>query len=175
MPITLKERFRRRDTTFKKATDKILEMMPNVLDGIKDFLRLEEDEGKPDVRWEDVMYFADAEPPTVMLISVISYPPGSEFVLPTGETVKVTDATVDYFRRLIRFGIPMDVVLNANREEITTFLQKTAEEDEDIVSIPNLDSEALAANVATDGFDLDELTEEQRRTLELFNDRIMKE
>ena len=175
MPITLKERFRRRDSAFKKSTDKILEMIPNVLDGITDFLRIQEDEGKPDVRWEDIMYFADAEPPTVMLITVISYPPGSEFMMPNGEVIKVTDVTVDYFRRMIRFGIPMDVVTNASRKEIAEFLKKTAEEDEDIVAVPNLDSETLAANVATDGFDLDELTEEQRKTLELFNDRIMKE
>lgn len=161
----LKELFTQRDEAFKTSTDEILATLATAIEGITKFL-----DGRNEVRggnlsFEDVMLFSgmeENEEGYVMLVGVISYAPGQTFTLPSGEVVAVTDFTADYFRRMLRIGIPYKLAVEGSMEDIVKFMEETAVQEQEMV-------DAVDASLDEDRseFDLSELTDEQKEALML--------
>ncbi len=154
--------FKQRDALFAKATDNILEAIPHVLDGIVRYLNLRDEIQSGNLSWEEAMLFPseDGGESFIMIVGVISYNPGEKFELPDHRIVEINENTADYFKRLIRIGIPVTMAENGTDEDIFEFLKKT--EDAENAPAP----EPMSSD-PTD-FDLTELTDEQRKALELF-------
>lgn len=174
---TLLELFEERDEMFKEITDKIYEEIPHVVEGARKFLLKQEGEEEVgNLSWEDISIYPDGEDPFgfLMLVGVISYRIGDTYVTTAGEKIEVTLSNVDYFRRLLRIGIPFDLVESNSVEAVTTFLEQTATEDsqqatETAEQIIRTIVDAASGESESE-FDLDELTEEQRQKLAMYSE-----
>lgn len=161
----LKKRFERRSEILKEETQKILDEIPNVIAGAVRFLNLGAKIDESNMSWEEVALLDDQEyfeGGTVLLVGVVSYEPGEKFTLPNGESVDVDEANADYFRRVIRIGVPYALAMNGTVEDVVEFLFHSATELEE-----DLSQEQPMQPEQTD-FDLSELTDEQRHSLEMF-------
>jgi hypothetical protein len=156
----LKELFEERSRLYYEKTDLILQSMPHVIEGV--LLALEEDAGSSIV-WEDAQLAPEDD--VIVLIGFIQLIPGENIVLDTGKTISITEDNAESFRRILRVGIPLDLVENGSVEEITEYFiqrkDKNYENVEEIVeSIDNIETQAVASIT---GFDMDELSEDQIR------------
>lgn len=162
----LKQLIEARDTEFKSKTKLILKEMIHVLRGTIKVLRLETEAANGNLVWEDVSLVHDEleDDDFIMLVGAISYTPGESFTLPNGRDVKVTEDTVEYFRRLIRVGIPLSIAVDGDIDDVVEFLHKSIEEAEE-------DSGLIISSLDDDSeeFDLDDLSDTQREALLLFS------
>lgn len=157
----LKQMFEDRENAIREETNKILEQIPNVVQGAIEFLGFDPVISNKNLKWEEISllgedeYFEDG---TIFLVGVVAYEPGETFTLPSGESVEVSEQTAEYFQRIVRIGVPYGLAVSGSKEDILEFLRRsTMELEEDLSEKEN----------KTD-FDLRELTEEQRRSLAMF-------
>lgn len=141
---------RRREETFNKNTDTILESMAEVIDGAVSFLHLTEEIAQGQLEWQGVQMNEDI----VLLTGIIKYPPGAQFATSEGEIMIVSEQTADYFTRIIRMGLPIDLVNKRSKEETMAFLSDLKEETDQEVDF-----------VEFSDFDFDELSDEQENDL----------
>lgn len=157
-----------RDNIYHEFTYSILEQLaPTVLVTAIEHLGLEDMAATGQVMWQDVA----VTDYILTLVALVKYPPGSTYTTESGEEIEVTE-TMDqeYFTRVIRISIPLELAINGTIEEVRDFLEVTRAEAQDrqeqyYSTLDNLD-EGMSTE-ATD-FDLDELTEEQRQKLNMF-------
>ena len=159
MTQKLKELFDERDRVTTELTTKIIDAMPNVLEGARQFI-VSHDGAPGHLSWEGISLFNE-EGGFVLLVGAVSYDPGDEIKLPNGKSVVVSQDTTDYFRRLIRIGIPMNIAETGTVSDVFKFIQESTKfqefEEDPMEVIENAE------------FDLEELTEEQRAALNMFN------
>lgn len=189
---TIRRMFFERAEKHAVATTNILNKMPGALQAIADLIEEKETFKKGGIlEWGEIsLVAADTEDALIILVGIIRFPPGAEVELSTGEKVKVTPETVQYFPpRIIRIGLPLNMA-EATKDEIKTYLKKTVEEQKaDIEEMKNTLQEALDGQedeasevpvktikkqepIATAAdFDLTQLTEEQRRQLQLLSQK----
>ncbi len=161
----LKDKFNKRDITFNNATSDILMAIPHVLEGIVQFLELDKEAEEGNLVWEDINRFIESEDDEgfIIVTGIVIYNPGETFELTNGEIVEITEDNADYFRRVVRTGIPFDVADRGTQEDVVAFLEK-AEVEIEIES-----NEGLEQIVDDQDFDLESLTPEQRQAYEMFN------
>jgi len=159
--------FKQRDEFFSRATKRILNSLPTPLfEGIYQFLNLEEGSK---VVWEDVgLVEAKDKDPLVVLIGAVTYTPGSIAHLQNGQDVQITEEIAGYFQRVMRIGVPVELVSTGTTTDIIKFLQKTVkiEDDDSIEDLPTMPTEQQTIPVIKQKeFDLTVLTDEQREKL----------
>lgn len=186
---SVRRMFFERAETFGAKTVKILERMPGVLEAVSELLNEKQSfKGEGQFEWGEVsLVAADTDDALMILVAILRFPPGSDIKLQTGEMVKVTPDTAQYFPpRVARVGIPLKMV-DSTKEEVIAYLKKSeaeqhAETEEmkktlkDVLGITTSSEEEeveVPAKVikkqdglTTDAdFDLTQLTEEQRQQL----------
>lgn len=145
--------FKHRDEMFYQETTKILKQMTPVLSGATDFI--DETYGTDVNRklvWEGINLIEGI----VTLVGVVSYAPGSTLMF-EDELMNVTEDNSEYFQQMIRIGVPIPVAMTESADEIYKYLISLQENDTSAHLVDDV--------AATDDFDLDLLTEEQKRSL----------
>jgi hypothetical protein len=154
---TLERLFLVREQTFQRATEDILKALGAVINGVAAFLHLKEELAQGKLTWQNVQMQDDV----VLLIGIIEYPPGAKFITSQGEQMVVSKENKDYFKRILRIGLPISLVENGTAEDVVRFMSnadKDAEEITETVEVP----EELA-NISD--FNLDDLTDAQKSAL----------
>ncbi len=177
---SIPELFAAREEAFDKATDKIFAALDGVFAALREHMEIEEIEKIGGVlEWEDIMLVEDDKQPFLVIVGVISHPPGTEFEMPDGTKVQLTKETAPYFRRLVRAGVPISIVDKSKQEIIDYLIQIEAEQKqhweeeskkilaEDGKSLSELLEEHTNSKKQETEFDLSQLTDEQRKALEL--------
>lgn len=149
--------FQKRNETYKAITDKIISKFgPSTIEAIEEFLTKNNVKTSNSIIvWNDVHLVEDM----IALAGVVRYAsPGSS------DTNKVDNnpflVTVSDSERLFVVQIPFQLTSSGSKEEILTFLNQTANQGE----MQNARIQA-ARHTALVDFDLDQLTEDQRRNL----------
>lgn len=165
----LKDLFDYREKTNNETTRKIFHFIEHVTQGIMEFIDDQEDQKEESLgifSWEDALYLnnemAFGTNGMLLVIGTFSYNIGSNIILPNGEKIKITEETVNYFKRIIRIGIPFDLAETGSKEEIISFLENTVsqeerEEREEQESKPNV--------ISIDDFNIEGLTESQQQLI----------
>jgi hypothetical protein len=158
----IKELFEERSRHYYKTTDLILQSMPHVLEGV--ILALEEDTSS-NVVWEDAQL--SPEDDVIVLIGFIQLIPGEDLVLDTGKTISITEENAEAFRRILRVGIPLDLVENGSVEEITEYFIQRKEKNYDSIEEAVDAIGILEQQTATSltGFDTEGLSEDKIRQI----------
>lgn len=165
----LKDLFEKRDETYSEQTEVIIEAIPHVLEGAKKFIQ-EREPTSNDPEWKDISLMEEGDG-YVILIGTLEYNVGDMLQLPTGDMVEVSEDTADYFKRMLRIGIPLDLAKKGTEDEVCQFLIKTAEENEQADDEEQALIEAIQQaqqTVDEEEFDTESLTEEQKEQLRLF-------
>ena len=154
----LKKLFERRDAAFKSITVDILDSLPNVLDACRRFVT---DHGHHNgtLSWEDISYLQEEE--VVLLVGIVQYNPGDIIEMPDGEKVKINEATAEYFKSMLRLGIPYKLATHGTTDDVYEWLTQHVEHRDG-------PEEIQQKTVDETDFNLDDLTEEQRQQLEMF-------
>jgi hypothetical protein len=162
----IKELFKQRDDAYTEQTHAIIKAIDNVTSGASQFIQHREN-ATPEPRWEDVS-FMDDDDGYIILVGVLEYAIGDTMRLPNGAEVEVNEQTAEYFKRLLRVGVPYKLACEGTDKQVFEFLVKSAkeaetagEEIEQMVQLP-------VSDVDDQPFDLDDLTEEQKEQLRLF-------
>ena len=159
--------FKQRDDHYTKMTDLILEVLNDpIIEGTKEFLQSQESQLNGILEWDEITLIDGL----IILIGVMTYSPGTTITLGDGKVVVVSEQNVDYFNRVIRVGIPLQIALEGNKADVISFLQKTLDEpsnSETESSDKNLNNKSSIA--AINDFDLEQLTEKQKSALFVFN------
>lgn len=169
--IELKTMFEQRENVYHKLTAAIIDTIPNVVEGARLFIESRETMSR-EPEWKDVSMI-DENGGYVVLVGILEYKIGDTLQLPTGATVEVKEETVEYFKRMLRIGIPYKMAMDGSKEEIRDYLIHTAEEnDKEAEEAEQTLIEALTSQSEEDvdeaQFDMEGLTEEQQEQLRLF-------
>ena len=170
----LKKLFDYRLDKYKQTTEKILQTIPNVMEGVLGALA--EDESST-LEWEDIQFEPDED--LLILIGFIQLKIGERVKLESGREIHVTDENVEKFRRIVRVGIPLDLAENGSVEEVSKFFEgkrqtnyttlddiaEDLDELEDIDEFENLEDLHRQAVTSIIGFDTEDLTDEQIRQI----------
>lgn len=157
---TLRELFLERDSDFSDKTNQIIGMIPNVMIGIINAFKLQNENLSNKIVWEEFNLTDHEDGITyVVVMGSITYDPGDSFVLVSGETRTVKDQ----YKRWVHIGIPYEMAIEGTSSDIESYLiSNMANSKETQIPPPQIEQSRR-----TD-FDLDELSEEQRRALWLF-------
>ena len=147
--------FQQRSQEFDKRTEKILKHMSPIIEGVVHYLSLTEELSQGDLTWQTVVLQDDI----VMLVGIIQYPPGAQFTTSGGEIMTVSEHTKEYFTRILRMGLPIDLVNRGSKKDTINFLSNL--NNEQISKHDMIPPELIEVN----GFDLDKLTNEQRQEI----------
>ena len=151
----IKALFKKREDTFETLSKEILDLMPNVLEGCAMFVA---DRGgnAENLEWDNVAFYEDRN--VIMLIGSVKHDIGDVVVMPNGMHAEVDAENVEYFKSMLHLGIPFKLVEEASAEDIKNFMDETLDTDEhEIEASDDID------------FNLDELTEEQKEKLMMYN------
>jgi len=153
----IKKLFEQRQEAFNNLSREILEKLPNVLEASRQFVV---DSGSTHARlqWQDISYFEEQD--FIIILGTLEYSPGETVLLPGGESVTVTEDQAEYFKSVLRLGVPYRLAEHGTTQEIYEFLKTASEMEED----PTETIESVRDNTE---FDLEELTDDQRKALEM--------
>lgn len=143
--------FVERDRLYKEGTDTILQAMSNVLEGV--LLALEEDAGS-DLMWEDVQMVPEDN--VIILIGIIKINEGESITIDTGETISITEDNANAFQRILRVGIPIDMVENSSVEDITEYFMQRKNKN-----YKSTEKETTGTASSVTEFNTEDLSEEQ--------------
>lgn len=159
MPKRLKTLFMHRHQFFEKNTDTIFKAIANVTSGIAEYLNLKDEIAQGQLTWTNVVNHEKEG--LVIMIGLIKYPPGAEFKTAEGQMITISENTVDYFTRIIRFTMPYDLVDKGTSEEVLAFLKSLEQESQQQTEMVQIPAEAMSLAE----FEFDELTEEQKAAM----------
>lgn len=151
--------FKERDEAVKKASSAIFDQISDALSGVNEYLQTIDDSvSNGELSWEDIQMVDEN---TVMLVGMISFPPGTKFQVEEGNTIEITEANQMYFQKVFKVGLPMEIALDDSKDNVINFLKGTqkfvADSKDEPVIVKDEQPEAE--------FDLDQLTEQQRLAL----------
>lgn len=179
---SLRRLFFERAEHFTRTTIGILERMPGVIEAIKEMIEEKETFKSGGIlEWTEVSIVGMTEDDSlIVLVGNVTFPAGAIVELATGEKVAVTPDTAQYFPpRMIRIGVPVKLA-ESSKEEIKAYIKKTeAEQENDQKEFVKELEQALGVEEPVkvtrkqdtidtgEDFDLTQLTDEQRKQLEL--------
>lgn len=139
----------------------------NVLDAIKEFFADSNELGdNKTLEWEQIGYVDQHN--MLVLIGMIRYAPGAQVKTETGDVVTITEDLAPYFHRVIRVGLPFELV-DETKDKVKEFLKsrEIERQDEQTEAVEFLRELLRAPGEGDDNgaFDFDSLTEEQRKSL----------
>ncbi len=173
---TILDLFVARHVANEKGTNRILKAIQGSIDALHVQMKIDEVEKKGGtLQWDDISYVDDGENQLLILVAVITYPPGAELDLDTGDKIKLTRDTAPYFNRLVRAGIPVTIA-DKSKEEVLAYLKQIEEDTPRQIPVEDKNdtiSELIGTNkpeekeMTFDEFDLSQLTEEQRKSYQM--------
>ena len=152
----LKDLFERRLNHYSHITNLILDSIPNVTEGV--LQALSEDESST-LEWEDAQF--EPEEKLLTLIGAIRLDLGERVQLEDGRELHITEDNVEVFKRIIRVGLPFDLVENGSVDDIVDFFADKKQMN--YTTISDL-SEELLDDLPL--HELDEITEEDMHNVE---------
>jgi len=156
----LKAIFAERDKFFSDKTLEIFTEIDTTLAVVTTFLSDVDDMvSQGTIIWEDVSYMEEL----VVIIGVVQYDIG-KFITVGQAEMEITADNVEQFNRVVHMSIPYELVLGDDPEAILDFLYTMGTDAEQETIEAKAQSEYLDAE-----FDLSDLTEEQRKQLEMFD------
>lgn len=165
-----------RDKLYTDQTNAIFERIVTSLDGIRDYLIHADPSYTPGTfSWEELSVFDEL----LVLNGIVRYDVGSQFIL-DGDTIEITEDNKEYFNRVLRIVVPLVVINQYNADATFNFfatLHAAAEEEQAIeeeraaIAMANKDQTILIEDKSLSDleFDLDDLTEEQRKSFMIGN------
>jgi hypothetical protein len=172
----IEELLLQREETYQQQTKDIFFHILHVLEGIVEVLGVHSAVDAKLLTWDNIVIVRSEKTPDddgVVLVTGSILPTIGEMVtLPTGEEIEITKNTQEYFKRPIRAGVPISLAENGTKKEVVEFLQQIMENLEDEIEMEDLDDPELSEQpipLHSSDFNLDDLTEEQRQSLNLFN------
>jgi hypothetical protein len=120
--ITLKDKFKKRLSAYRRHTKEIFGLLTNVTDAVSEFL---DEETKHFLQWKGV----EREGKFVFIIGITAYPVGHKLYMNDGEIVEITEINKQALQRIIRVGIPLELAENGTLEEVKQFIKIKAEEN----------------------------------------------
>lgn len=178
--MDLRSKFVSRKEEFYKSTKDIFSNIQHILDAIVEYMdvkALYERGGK--LEWVDISFIdKHVDDPYCILMGNVWYPVGTEIVLENGSKVKVTKETEEYFRKLLRVGLPLKVLESKDKQIALDYLAKTEaemiEEEDEMRERLHAELERHFGDdddeelVEAGDFDMSTLTPEQIEQLKLF-------
>lgn len=165
----LRELFEVRDGEYAKATMKILETIPGTIAAIVEVSELEEEFAQGRLVWSEAVLVQEVEEEEeyVLLVGILRYEVGDEIETPVGKLTVTPDIAERFHQRIIRVGIPINLVENDDKVAIQEFLKESAEEHKRQTEEMKAEMQRRKTETIMTDFDLDQLTEEQRESLML--------
>ena len=160
MAKKLKTIFRHRQRQFEKNTDAIFAALEPATNGIIEYLNLKEEISQGQLKWTNVVN--QESEGLITMIGLIQYPPGSEFATADGEMITVSEDTVEYFSRILKFTLPYDLLDKGTTKDVVEFLNSLDKEGEERVDVVN-ETQEEARKLAE--FEYDDLTDEQKAAI----------
>jgi len=163
----LEELLKERKDNYYASTYEIFELLaPSLLEGVVAFYDIASLANAGGVVWEDIVM----KNYVVYVTGIVKPPIGHKVTTETGRVVEITENIRDRFSYKIAAGVPADIACNGSAEDVVQFLVEAkkiadAEQEKHKQTLAELNQEA---SKTSDDFDLDQLTEEQRTSLELF-------
>ena len=159
MAKRLKTLFTHRQRSFEKNTDAIFTAISHVTDGIVEYLNLKDEIAQGQLTWTNIInQEADG---LITMIGLIKYPPGSKFDTAEGQTITVSEDTVDYFNRIMKFTLPFELIDKGTFDDVLTFLKSLEAEGEEKIEVVELPDEIMKLA----DLDYEDLTEEQKAAM----------
>ena len=161
----IRQLLKQRDNLYRNQTIAAFDSVHEVLEGVEEYLSsVDPSYGFGTFEWEEIAIHE--QDGLLMLLGFVNYEPNQEFLM-GGELVEITKENKDYF---LRIGIPLPVALQNDKDDVIQFLlnlnSAVAEEEPIDKPIP------IKIKPDTDEdleFDLDELTDEQKAALDMFD------
>ena len=150
----IKDYFREREEQYDSYTAIILDEMSHVFDVIKDLL---DEETAEFLEWKSTEMVGDH----IIVLGVITYPIGHKIKLKSGEMVTIDEDTQELLQRIVRLGIPAELIDNKDKEDIKKFLLKNNSLFEDNFDKPELPKK-------------DSVTEQQAQQMIWFAENVSK-
>jgi hypothetical protein len=164
----LKKLFEKRKIAYTKVSNTILEeLRDEVLTGIFAYFAAHDEVGEGRrLVWEEVGYIEQHE--MLIVMGVLQYDVGSTVVDEHGETVTITEELAPYFQRVVKVGLPFEIV-EASKEDVMMFLlerdkQSEEEQKEAIQFLRDVIGET-SDELEDREFNFDDLTEDQQARL----------
>lgn len=169
----LKNLFEVRNDSFVKQTESIFAELAEMLNAISEYFTEQNEIGEGRMlEWDQVARVEQHN--MLVLFGAIICSPGAQVTTEAGEVVTITEELAPYFSRTIRVGLPYNLV-DENKQAVKDFLKKrddaTAEERTEAVNFLRKllskagDGPVDVIDAPQEGFDFDNLTEEQRKGL----------
>jgi len=158
----LQKLFEVRDSAFAKQTSTIFEQIHEALVSVTAFLNdIDPVFDAGIITWEDATLMDDM----IVIIGMVEYELDTTLEV-DNKTVTITEENADGFQRVVHMSLPIDLVATKDEQVITDFLYELhANNNTGIFSDP------IDPSPFGEDFDLTKLTDEQRKSLSLFNVR----
>ncbi len=159
----LEKIFEARDMAFEKQTHEIFDIIYTTLVCVTTFLGdIDPIFAAGNILWEDVNLVDGG----IVIIGMVDYTEGTEIEVDKN-TVMVTEDNIEYFRRIVHMSLPIDLVYKDDESVIMEFLYNMHSQDN-----VSTFSEPLEPGINNNPeFDLSKLTEQQRQSLMLHNNK----
>lgn len=162
----IRQLIKQRDNIYRNQTIVAFDIVHPTLEGVEEYLiSIDPSYGYGVFSWEEIAIHEDDG--LLMLLGFVNYEPDQEFLM-GGEMVEITKDNAAYFQRVLRIGIPLSVVQTNSKEGVIQFLLNLNEAiAEDKVEDPTAVSLKADTTEHLD-FNLDDLTDEQKAALKMF-------
>lgn len=154
---TLTELLTERDEMYSQYTVSIMGMVDNVLVAAESVL---ENPTQEEVVWKSIEL---GEKDTIIIVGVMTFPIGAYITTEDDIPVLVDEDNQDQLQKVLRIGITADMAMNGSVEEIQEFFTNRNED----ISMKEL-KERLKDSTQEEEFETNELTDEQKKQLEMF-------
>ena len=161
--------FEYRDNIVREASKKIFENINHVLTGIDTFLsNTDKVYNMGHISWEDVQYIQEND--IIVVFGILAFIPGSKIIL-GGREIVVNEQNAQAFQKMVRIGLPLNLIAQDSEEEIIKFLSKVPKEEEQVEQTDVRDIRKLLPfnQENSQDFTWDQLTDEQKEKLILNN------
>jgi len=156
----LKALFFERDKFFSDKTLEIFKEIDTTLSAVTAFLSdIDDMVSQGTITWEDASYLEDL----VVIIGVVQFDVGKIITVGQAE-IEITLENTEQFNRVVHMSVPVELVLENDPEEILEFLYRMGTDSEQ----ETIEMKAMGEYNDME-FDLSELSDEQRKQLEMYD------
>ncbi len=162
----LKKIFEARDSAFEQQTLKIFNIIHMTLVCVETFLNdIDPIFAVGNITWEDVNLVDDG----IIIIGMVDYTVGTKMEI-DGNMIVITQDNIEYFRRIVHMSLPFDLIYDNDEDTIMEFLYNMHNQDNVSTFSEPLELGVNNNNNNTE-FDLTKLTEKQRQSLMVLNNK----
>ena len=161
----LKALFVKRGEQYQAVTKLVLGSMKSSLIAIEEFIELADNQT---ISWEDVgLTNGTGDGEVILVTGISSFEIGAKVKTNQGEIV-VDEKNQQALRQVYRFGIPLEMAHKDSKDEVLAFLIRKRAEVKAQAEQATQDIQAPATLIDNQAFDLTTLSDDQRKSLELY-------